>query len=72
MSMYVCILSKSDTKGKIGAFKRIDSNSPAPVWVIFQSLLLVYVYITFYFSFDGGLWDLLMLAADHCLSYTVI
>ena len=35
----------------------------------FRKLLSVYVFIYFFFGFDGRMWDLIVSVSDHCLSF---
>ena len=38
---------------------------------VFHERLSICVYVSFPFGIEGGIWDLIVLVPDHCLSFTL-
>ena len=36
---------------------------------VFHERLSIYICASFPFGFEGGMWDLIILVSDHCLSF---
>ena len=36
---------------------------------VFRERLSIYLCVSFAFGFEGGMWDLIVLVLDHCLSF---